>query len=292
MINKLFNCGFRPYDKSELFSKINTIEIFKNGEQVITKYFDRVINTSTVSKKYEIFDIKSFLQSKIDLLENNFNITHYKLSMTKGVQELTLLSDAVDINGSKFHKAFFILNSSDKSRCLNMNLGLYREDNNSYFISSIKNLSLYKKHLVGLTQLAEEASGSIDVETFNDQIKSIKSLIGERIMLSKIREIIIDKDLKINHRKFDAFKNQLTWSSTDKVELNKDQLKTLRTFSEDLKIDQKNDFSIDAYKVFNCYIQVFSKQDSYIVKKETEKILNITQCFIRDEKINSILEIV
>lgn len=291
--NRLTSWGFRPYNKAELFEKINAIEIFKSGDQVITKYFNRVINTVSVSKRYEIFDIKSFLQNKISQLEANFNITYYKFVMRRGIQELTLLSDSVEINGTNFYKSFFILNSSDKSRCLNMNLGLYREDNNSYFVSSIRNMSLYKKHLTGLTQKAEEVSGTIDIETFDEQITAIKSLIGERVMLSKVREIILDKDLKVNHRKFDALKNQLIYSQTDKVrDLSKEQLNTLKTYSESLTLDSKNDFSIDAYKVFNCYIQVFARQDSYVVKKETEKILRITQCFIRNEKLDQLLELV
>jgi hypothetical protein len=213
--------------------------------------------------------------------------------MRRGIQELTLLSDSVEINGTNFYKSFFILNSSDKSRCLNMNLGLFREDNNSYLVSSISNMSLYKKHLTGLTQKAEEVSGTIDIETFDDQITAIKSLVGERIMLSKVREIILDKDLKVNHRKFDALKNQLIYSSTDKVrDLSKEQINILKTYSESLTLDSQNDFSIDAYKVFNCYIQVFSRQDSYVVKKETEKILRITQCFIRNEKLDQLLELI
>ncbi|MCZ2337105.1 MAG: hypothetical protein LC127_02695 [Chitinophagales bacterium] len=57
--NKLQLWGFRPYNKQELFEKVNAIEIFKSGDQVITKYFNRVINM-IASKRYEIFDIKSF----------------------------------------------------------------------------------------------------------------------------------------------------------------------------------------------------------------------------------------
>jgi len=117
-------------------------------------------------------------------------------------------------------------------------------------------------------------------------------LVGQRVLLSKVREIIVDKDLQINHRKFDALKNSLRYSPSDKMDaLTKDQLNTLCTTSENLIIDHKNDFSIDAYKIFNCYIQVFSRQDSYVVKKETEKILKITQCFVRDEKISSLLDL-
>jgi hypothetical protein len=151
-MRNLINSGFKPYNKEELLSKIKAIEISKQGNLVVTKYFDRVINTTQVSDLYEIFDIKFFLISKFEQLSNNFTITWYKFVLKSGIQELVLLSDSVDINSCVFYKAFFILNSSDKSRRLNMNMGLYRADNNSYLVGSIKNMSLSKKHLKGVTQ--------------------------------------------------------------------------------------------------------------------------------------------
>jgi hypothetical protein len=292
-MRELINAGYRPYDLGELFTKIDAIEITRQGNQVVTKYFDRVINTTEVSPIYEVFDIRAFMKAKIDQLAHNFNMRWYKFVMKRGTQELTILSDDVEINGTQFYKAFFILNSSDKSRRLNMNMGLYRADNNSYLVNSIRNMSLSKKHLRGVTQVAEEVSQAIDVETFDEQIAAIRSLVGERVLLSKVREVILDKDLKVNHMKFDALKNSLRWSKTDKMDsLSSEQIKTLMTPSEKLTLDHHNDFSIEAYKVFNCYIQVFSRQDSYVVKKETEKILKITQCFIRDERISQILDLI
>jgi hypothetical protein len=50
----------------------------------------------------------------------------------------------------------------------------------------------------------------------------------------------------------------LRTSYSDKVSgLSKEQINTLMTASSSLRIDHHNDFSIDAYKVFNCYIQIF-----------------------------------
>jgi hypothetical protein len=292
MSKYLSQYGFRTWNKEELFSQIDKINIFRLEDQVITKLGDTVINVTNVSKRYEVFDIRSFMKSKIEQIEANFPINFYKFRLKAGVQELTLISDEVEINKTLFYKSFYILNSSDKSRRLNMNMGLYRADNNSYVVGSIRNLTLSTKHLTGVTKKAEEISQTIDIETFDEQIEAIKSLVGQRVLLSKVREIIVDKDLQINHRKFDALKNSLRYSPSDKMDtLTKDQLNTLCTTSETLVIDHKNDFSIDAYKIFNCYIQVFSRQDSYIVKKETEKILKITQCFVRDEKINSLLDL-
>jgi hypothetical protein len=288
MSTLLFSRGYQKYNKSDLFGKIDALEIFREGSQIITKYFNRVVNNTPVSDRYEVFDIRSFMKSKIELLESNFNISFYNFRMKGGVQELILLSDEVEIAGSNYHKAFFILNSSDKSRRLNMNLGLYQADNGVYLVNSIKNFSLTTKHLKGITDKAELASSHIDIETFDEQIQSIRSLVGERVMMSQVRNIIIDKDQKVNHNKFDAMKNVLRWNHSKG--LTKEQIGMILTPSEKLTIDNSNDFSVDAFTVFLAYMNVFRNQDSYVVKRETEKILKITQCFIREEKLAQLLD--
>lgn len=283
----LLSRGYKSYNKADLFTKIDAIEIFQEGAQVITKYCGNVINTTSVSNRYEIFDIRSFMKSKIDYIESNFNITFSNLRVRGGIQELILLSDQVEIAGINYYKAFFILNSSDKSRRLSMNLGLYQVDNGTYLVSNIKNFSLITKHLKGITDKAEVAAQNIDVETFDEQINSIRSLVGERVMMSQVRNIIVDKDQKVNHNKFDALKNSLRWNSK---KLTKEQVAFLMTPSEKLNITPEIDFSIDAFHIFQSYMNVFRNQDSYVVRKETEKILKITQCFIREEKLAQLLD--
>jgi hypothetical protein len=284
----LFSRGYQNYNKADLFRKIDAIEIFQQGAQVVTKYFGNVINTTPVSNRYEIFDIRSFMKSKIDYIESNFNITFSNLRVRGGIQELILLSDEVEIAGINYYKAFFILNSSDKSRRLSMNLGLYQADNGTYLVSNIKNFSLITKHLKGITDKAEVAAQNIDVETFDEQINSIRSLVGERVMMSQVRNIIVDKDQKVNHNKFDALKNSLRWNSR---KLTKEQVAFLMTPSEKLNITPEIDFSLDAFHIFQAYMNVFRNQDSYVVRKETEKILKITQCFIREDKLSQLLDL-
>ena len=288
MSSFLYSKGYQKYNKQELFKKIDSIEIVQSGNVVVTKYFGRVINNTTVSDRYEIFDIRGFMKSKIEYLESNFNITFSNLRIRGGIQELILLSDQVEIAGITYHKAFFILNSSDKSRRLSMNLGLYQADNGTYLVNTIKNFSLVTKHLKGISDKAEVATQNLDVETFDEQINSIRSLVGERVMLSQVRNIIIDKDQKVNHNKFDALKNVLRWNYSRG--LSKQHIGILMTPSEKLNIDTSIDFSFDAFQIFQAYMNVFRNQDSYVVRKETEKILKITQCFVREDKLSQLLD--
>ena len=96
--------GFLTWDKDEALKKINAIEIIRTDNQIVTKYFGTVKKVCNVSNKYEVFDIKEFLKAKIEQIEQNFDISHYKLKIKGGIQELILLSDDVTINSSTYYK--------------------------------------------------------------------------------------------------------------------------------------------------------------------------------------------
>lgn len=276
---------FQNYDRNGLNDKINSIDITRESNQVITKYFGRVLKVANVSDIYEVFDIKSYLNSKLDQIENNFSISKYDLTIKGGLQSLTLISDPVDINGNEFHKSFFILNSTDRSRKLSFDLGLYSRSKNFFTIHS-SNIGLSKRHLRGVTKAAEESTQNINVETFDQQINDIKSLIDHKVKLSNIRDIIVDENLKVNHSKFDSFKwSILNFQSEGRVQLSNDQKMMLRMPSEKLQITQEKDFYLDAFFVFQTYLRIFSNQDSHLIKKETEKIMKITQCSIRNNQL-------
>jgi hypothetical protein len=282
--------NFKDYNRDEIFATLDKITIQKIEGQVITKFDGRVINITNVSDRYEIFDIVKYLKDKIELIEKNFRISKYTLRLTSGRQFLQLISDKIEIGGVEFYKSFYILNSTDKSRTLSFNLGL-QSDNIS--VVGIKNVGIVKKHLTGVTKAAEDASIQVDHETFNEQIESMRSLVGHRISFSKIREIILgekEEIPQINHRKFDAFKNVVRWSASDmKLNITKEQRDLLYKDSDRIKeISKAEDFYIDAYWAFLSYLKIFNKQDSHIIKKETERIMKITQWAIRNNALEAL----
>ena len=176
---------------------------------------------------------------------------------------------------------------------LSFNSGLFSESKNLYIISSVKNIGINKKHLRGVTEAAEQASVGLNDETFQEQIDLINSLVGHRIQLSKLKEIIVpDADVQISHRKFDAFKNNiLYYASEGRLNLTSDQVITLRTNSEKLNLTPQNDFYVDAFWAFQTYLRIFSRQDSHIIQKETARIMNITQWAVRNQQLNELLGI-
>lgn len=283
--------GYSNYNKEDLFKQIEKLSIEKVGGNVVTKYNGVVVNTSPVSNRYEIFDIVKYLQDKINDIEKNFNITKYQFTRTRGRQELRLISDVVNVGGIDFYKSFYILNSTDKSRRLSFNVGLYSDTSKFYIISGVRNIGLTKKHLKGVTQAAEEATTGINDETFNEQIESLNSIVGHRIKISKLREVILGNKPEIpqiNHKKFDAFKNAIRFAASDgRIRITNEQRSMLLTESEKLtNISPENDFYIDAFWAFQLYLTLFNRQDSHIIKNETDRIMKITQWAVR----NSVLE--
>jgi len=278
--------GFQIYNKKQLFDSIDRISVEKIDQQVITKYAGRVIRVANVSKRYEVFDIAKYLKDKIELIEQNFTISKYQLRITSGTQFLQLVSDSVNIGGINFYKSFYILNSTDKSRRLSFYAGLHSEK--FYFIGA-NNVGLSKKHLTGVNQAAEVASTGLNGETFNQQIEALNNILGHKVPFSKIREAILgdSKEIpQINHRKFDAFKNQIRFAKSDlRLKLTPSQLNQLFIPSENLTAVQ-SDFYIDAFFVFCEYLRLFNRQDSHIIKNETDRIMKITQWSVR----NSVLE--
>lgn len=280
--------NFREYNKSELFNQINKISIEKVNNQVFTKFDNRIVKVANVSNRYEVFDIVKYLKDKIEVIESNFNISKYRLIITNGQQYLQLLSDTVNIGGIQFYKSFYILNSTDKSRRLSFYAGLHSD---SYYLIGANNVGMSKKHLTGVTQSAEDASLALSGETFNEQIESITQLIGHRIQFSKIRQVILgDKEEipQINHRKFDAFKNSIRFADSDGViRLTSEQRRQLYNTSESMK-SVEHDFYVDAFWAFGVYMKLFNKQDSHIIKNETDRIMNITQWAVRNSALEAL----
>ena len=278
--------GFRNYNKEELFNYIDKIEVEKVNGQVITKYGGKVTQVANVSKRYEVFDIAKYLKEKIELIEQNFTISKYQLIIRRGQQYLQLISDSVNIGGVDFYKSFYILNSTDKSRRLSFYAGLHSK--NYYYIGA-NNVGLSKKHLTGVNIAAEDASKGLTGETFDEQIEALRNLVGHRIQFSKIRQVILgDKEEipQVNHRKFDAFKNSVRYADGDGlIRLTKEQRSQLYTDSERMK-EVKEDFYLDAFWSFGSYMRLFNRQDSHVIKNETDRIMKITQWSVR----NSILE--
>ena len=273
--------------REEVRQKLEKLTIEKIGGVVITKWDGSVISSVSVSDKYEVFDVTRYFLQKIDQIESNFPINQFWLHISGGTQSLEMFSDNVELAGKIYRKSFFLLSSSDKSRALQLNIGLTSKDGGNKIIFGTKNFSLYKKHLTGVTRAADDVSQVLIQETFDEQIQALSQLVGHRVLLSKLREIILAKDTGVDQKKWISFKRTIHRIYSDRKNLTQSQSSYLWSLSTESP-NRDQDFSIDAFEAVNLYLQIFSLEDSHVIKKEAHKILQITTWFVRNEKISEL----
>jgi hypothetical protein len=278
------------YSRDKLFEQLDQLKIYKSGESVITEFRGRVINNTDVSSKYEIFDIVKYFKERIDEIEKSFKIDKYFLTIKGGKQTLDLVSEEVEVAGKKFQKTFHMQNSTDRSRRLGFNTGLYNVEDKYVVISAVNQVSLYKAHIKGVTQAAEEASKGISGETFDDQISALNDLVGHRVAFSKIRGVILGDDEKvpqIAHKRFDNFVSSLKSASRSgitKEDYTKYNIPRQRSeYVVEIKFDE--DFFIDGFDTIMCYLRAFGGQETHIIKNESERIMKITQWSVRNDML-------
>lgn len=274
----------KPYIKESLLNELNLLKIERIEDLVITKYKGDVIKTSTVSNRYEVFDIVGYIKEKLETIEKNFKIDKYSLSIKGGVQYLKLYSDKIVINNIDFYKTFYITNSTDKSRRLSFKVGLYTNLKNIDYINS-NELDFSKKHLSGVNKLVEESFNKLDEQIFTEQIESLRSLDKHIIKLSNIKEVITTDNEKIGNKRFVSFKNKVLFNGL--FDLTDSERKELFRNKTDILYD----FELDAFKVLLTYLSMFSYQDSVIIKKESARILELTKFMIRKKVLSKIFDL-
>jgi hypothetical protein len=283
----------KTFNYNELVSKINDIKIDLQGDEVVTYFAGREISRKRVSDRYEIFDFKPFTIKCIDSILKNYPIYNYSLSVVGGRQEIRLFSEPISINGENFYKAFYLINSSDKSRALNFSYGLKHKDFN--FIS--KKNSIYKKHYKGITEYTNE-NVDINDETFQEEIEILKEIIGQKIMLRDAQKIITESEVFKDGKKslqnnFISFINKLYIDSKGLIDDNDRKKLYISPFSYNNKIEnilENGDISIDSFLVFKTYLKLFTTRDSSIIKRESERIKKLTIKGKRTKVLEEILE--
>lgn len=270
------------FDKELLNEQISKLEVVESGGVLITKYDGKFLKEKEISNRYESFDFKGYIKRAVDEIIENFNVTDYELMFKGGVQEIKLRSDETELDGEKFVLTFFILNSTDKTRALNVSLGL--KNKNYTFITEAG--SIYKKHYTGINDYVDERL-NLKTEVFKEQLEIIKSLKGEEISLKDIKKIITtstvnDKYLTSQESKYSNFLLNFFYHLDHKNPLRK-------TFNDIINNrDKRDDYYLDSYEVFLVYLKLFSNKDSYIIKNESERILRMSKYFKR-RNIMSIL---
>lgn len=277
---------FEPYDRKNIFETIDKLDISQREKLIVTKFDNRTISASNVSDKYELFDFKPFTKSILGEIENYFMPDKYTLKITKGQQELRLIGEEVMINGELYNKMFNILNSTDRSRSLQLNVGLIR------YICTNGMVVAYGNEYAGFKGKHFTSTLPDKVDTFinslpnfemniNRQCEIIESLSNKFVSFRDIvNNLGVDRDGVLDYNKLrnvQRYVNKLMFSTTDRLEkISDEQIELLNNVN--LIMDKKfNNIDIEfpASQAVNCWTEIFRASDSSIIKRETNRILQL-----------------
>lgn len=285
-MSRRFRTIEKEYDRNEIFNTLGNLDLSRSGNNILTKYSDRLIANTLVSDKYELFDFTSFAKDVVEEVENYFSPEKYMLRITKGQQELRLIGEEVLINGDRYSKMFNILNSTDRSRALQLNVGLIRFicSNGMVVGADDEYSSLKTKHFKSTmpdkVKLFASALENFDI-TINNQANIIDSLKGRFVSFKELAtKLAFDEEGIMNDNrslKLRAFGKKLLTSETDKlIDLKPEEITLLNNphFLTDSKFNSV-DIIMPVYSALNCWTEVYRNYDSSVLKRETNRILEL-----------------
>lgn len=219
-------------------------------------------------------------------IENYFIPKEYILRISKGQQELRLIGEEISVNGEKYSKMFNILNSTDKSRALQLNVGLIRFICTNGMVIAIDDeysgikTKHFKSTLPEKVNMFNEKLGNFNI-IIDKQVETIENLKGRFVSFDELmKKIALDDkgfykesmDLKLK-----SFGSKLIESQTDRIlNLQSEQIALLKNPSLFLNPNYKGiNVEMTAYQALNCWTEVYRSYDSSILKRETNRILEI-----------------
>lgn len=283
-MNKFISASL-PYNRTKVLDGLNKLEVEQTGLTVVTSYNDHVLKETQVSPKYYTFDFPNFVAGVIPAVEQYFTPSNYLLRMIGGRQEIRLFGEEMKINGETFYRMLSIVNSTDKSRALQMNMGLLRLvcSNGAMVSAPGEAVSIKGKHYKASLpdKISDFTEGLERFKTITTQQKEILSdLLGEKVSYRQLANTlvrneaneVVDSKVKMLSR----FAGKLLTSNTDRVlNVTEEQRNLLMQPELVLYSKDSGDLEIDKYTAFNCYTEIFRANDTSKIKRECDRIMGI-----------------
>ena len=272
------------FDKDSLFKELGQFKVSQNpidrkvrtwmGKEKISEY-------QPGTKHYQVVDFGSMGKEFITQIGSKMNITKSNLSIAGGIQELRLFGDDFTIGKDTYTQQATLLSSTNGLRKFAVFAGIFRYicSNGAYSAlgESVVYSARHYKSNEHILKAMEFEFGSLD-NAFNGTKIQIEKLLNKKVKLTTLKKGLVEKDGD-NAQKFLAFVQKLLVSKTDRLDgkdITAQQLKRLellKTPKDLLKINPANDMTLDAYKAFQCYTELFRAQSADIIQKETDKVL-------------------
>jgi len=276
-----------PYSPGKVLEEINKFSVESTHGVVSTAFDDRHIRTAKVTSQYKLLNIKSFFNDIIGVLTKVMDIETYSFRVDKGIQEISLMSKIIIINGDEYRKAFYILNSTDRTRALRFNIGLYRVDGQRLVIPVPECVTV-----VRFVHKGKEFETKVDnihdfVYTFSKvvarQVEILENLGNNKVSLRKLLgKMLFEESTDViagaSKNRATAFCKQLRVHPTDKVNLVDYGISlsdmALLAKPTDFMLHSNSDFLINAYQALQCYHSIYQGRDVGIISRESSRFMD------------------
>lgn len=247
--------------------------VLENGS-LVTKYDGREICRVDVSKIYYNFDFTNFSKSILTEILNYFTPEKYSLKAASGVQEIRLVGDELFIDNERYEKMISIVNSTDKSKALSMNVGLIKTKKDKNYDSITILTSFSNKHY--------KASLPDKIKSFSDNlmnfnmdidfhIKTIEDLKNKEVTIVNFGKTILfneeGKVIKSIELKLRALGKRLMYNYGFTKQYN-----TLSNLTA-ADLGKFGDVTINAKVLYSAYIELFKDQDTSIIARESRRVI-------------------
>lgn len=276
-----------PYTAEKVLEEINKFSVDSTQGIVSTSFDDRSIRVATVTSQYKLLNIKNFFNNIIGVLSSVMKIEAYAFRVHQGIQEISLMSEIILINGDEYRKAFFILNSTDRTRALRFNIGLYRVDGQRLVIPVPETQTVVRFVHKGKAFETKVDSIYHFVDTFGKvvarQIEILENLGKNKVSLRKlIGKMLFEESTDViagaSKNRATAFCKQLRVHPTDKVNLVDYGISlsdmALLAKPTDFMLHSNADFMINAYQALQCYHSVYQGRDVGIISRESSRFMD------------------
>ena len=263
----------KVFDSIKLNEDLDKFENKIENGILTTTYDGREVCKVEVSKIYYNFDFTNFCKVILTEIQKYFTPDKYSLKVASGVQEIRLIGDELFIDNEKYQKIISIINATDKSRALSMNVGLVKVDSNYRALSYTILTNFSNKHYKS-TLPEKIKSFSDNLINFNMDIdfhiKTIEDLKNKEVSIVNFAKSILfnekGKVVKTVELKLRALGKKLIYSGY------RNNYSTLSNLTES-GINKVEDFNINCKALYNAYIELFKDQDISIISRESRRII-------------------
>lgn len=267
-----------PFNKKAILDRASQITIKKEKNIIVTRDNGKVVSRFKPSKIYEIVDFNVAVKSILSVLGGIFTPETYNITVKAGYQELKLRGKSHVINGDTFHEMVWLTNSTNGTKRLSIRYGLMRQVCSNGACVTHKGSSFQVKHLTS-NNVNEELKSfmkTLPALDIKPTIKKLEKIHGKTITVRELSDALVNKiGEKGNDTVWKLLADKMGSSKTDRIADRKDALITGINVPFTEMTKETLDVSLDAWKIFNCYTELWRSLDAGQVERETNKILQI-----------------